>query len=184
MLYMITWPCLYIVCGCLHAHFIDFLKYKITTVLSRVDWLNRYLLKLVVVIMAPFVAIVYLTFVAHSQRAFENNRWAQIGAVLFYMHVFLVYIVGPYILQPIYQTIDKWRHRIQVTKDMYISARAFISNEFTDYVDARCNICVVNRKDVVLIPCGHTVCHVCVDKINICPQCRRDIHTTQVMYIN
>ena len=183
-LYRIAWPCLYAFCGHIHAHLFVYLKHKITAVFSRLGWLDRYLLKLFGVMIAPFVVIIYLFAVSACHPAIMSNRWAQIGAVLFYMHIILVYMVGPFILQPLYQTIEEWKRRIQVTKDMYKRARAFVANEFTDFVDVKCNICVVNRKDVVLIPCGHTVCHVCVDKINICPQCRCGINDAWDMYIN
>ena len=155
-----------------------------TAVFSRVHWLDRYFLKLVGVFTPPFMLIAIMIFHVECHHAFMNNRWTQIGAVLLYMHIFLVHMVGPFILQPIYQILDQCRRRIQVTKDMYISARAFVANEFTDYVDVRCNICVVNRKDVVLIPCGHTVCHECVDKMIVCPHCRCHINDAYDMYIN
>lgn len=185
-LYMIAWPCLFIFCVCIHALLFDCLKENITTLLSHVDCLNRYryLLKLLEEVITKFMLVFYLIVVKEYLHAFMRNRWAQIGAVLCYIHIFLVYMVGPFILQPMYYTIDKWRRRIQVTKNMYKRARAFVANEFTDYVDAKCNICVENRKDVVLIPCGHTVCHVCVDKMDTCPQCRCGIDQVQDMYID
>lgn len=187
-LYMIAWPALYSVWSLALFKIFEYvnnrLKDTITAVFSRVHWLDRYFLKLVGVFTAPFMLIVILIAISEGHRAFMNNHWAQIGAVLIYMHIFLVHMVGPFILRPIYQTIDECKRRIQLTKDMYNRARAFVSNDLTDYVDVRCNICVVNRKDVVLTPCGHTVCHVCVDKIDICPQCRCGINDAWDMYIN
>ena len=39
-----------------------------------------------------------------------------------------------------------------------------------------------NRKPHTLIPCGHTICGVCLESINNCPECRMLIERTVVSY--
>ena len=38
-----------------------------------------------------------------------------------------------------------------------------------------CRVCMVNRKNTVLIPCGHCLCSNCVKRVTKCPMCRATI---------
>jgi hypothetical protein len=33
-------------------------------------------------------------------------------------------------------------------------------------------VCFDNDKRCAIIPCGHTFCRMCVDKVTLCPTCR------------
>lgn len=54
-----------------------------------------------------------------------------------------------------------------------------------------CSICLENKKNIVVIPCGHTFCSGCLKVMKIrkeqnidlvCPSCRSPITRTQVFY--
>ena len=47
-----------------------------------------------------------------------------------------------------------------------------------------CNICMENSKNIVLIPCGHSLCETCSNNINnnICYICRTVIDFKQKIY--
>lgn len=51
-----------------------------------------------------------------------------------------------------------------------LSIKQCVKNHYEDKYD--CRICFANAKDVVLIPCGHFLCHVCVGRVQQCPMCR------------
>lgn len=183
---MMTCPAIHYFTGFLQIEFLTCLKNLSNTMMSRLHWQDRYLLTFVGFMLCPFVAIFYFAIVGHFIHHVMINRWAHIGALLFYQKIILVHIVGPYILQPMYKTNYECKKRMQVACAMYKRLIAFVSNQYTDYVDAKCNICIANRKDVVLIPCGHTICRECIDFIQDlkCPQCRRNILATNKMYID
>jgi len=48
-----------------------------------------------------------------------------------------------------------------------------------------CPICLTNIKNIVLIPCGHTICSNCYPSLNPkdCPICRGPIKNTQEFYL-
>ena len=55
-------------------------------------------------------------------------------------------------------------------------------------VDTDCleyKICMERQKKVVLVPCGHTMCHICAKKLQKgeCPTCRSKISDTQKFYL-
>ena len=46
----------------------------------------------------------------------------------------------------------------------------------------QCKICLTNSKSFekdqyphILVPCGHSFCHTCIDKLTKCPYCRINI---------
>jgi len=45
-----------------------------------------------------------------------------------------------------------------------------------------CTICMENRVNCVLIPCGHVYCSDCVQSSNICPHCRTEFTQVQKLY--
>ena len=51
----------------------------------------------------------------------------------------------------------------------------------------RCSICLQNDKDTVLIPCSHTFCHTCVDRMKemngLCAYCRGMITENHRMHL-
>lgn len=50
--------------------------------------------------------------------------------------------------------------------------------------DINCPICMANKKDHVLIPCGHIFCGICIDQFNhACPLCRQKFTTTIKCFI-
>jgi len=62
--------------------------------------------------------------------------------------------------------------------------RECLKDEDNDYEINICNICVTNKIDTCLNPCGHTFCLNCVDKMhNSCAMCRKIISTKIKMYI-
>jgi len=51
-----------------------------------------------------------------------------------------------------------------------------IASQYENKYD--CRVCMVNEKDIVLIPCGHFLCSQCIHKVNECPMCRAKIEKT------
>jgi len=47
---------------------------------------------------------------------------------------------------------------------------------------SRCQICVDREKNVVFLPCGHTACRECANRLYICHQCRQDIRQTNKLH--
>jgi hypothetical protein len=48
-----------------------------------------------------------------------------------------------------------------------------------------CNVCLINKKAVAFIPCGHySCCSTCSTRVNTCPVCREPIQSTQRIYIS
>lgn len=41
---------------------------------------------------------------------------------------------------------------------------------------SECKVCFVSYPDWALLECGHSLCIDCIDKVEICPFCRRDIY--------
>lgn len=57
-----------------------------------------------------------------------------------------------------------------------------MGNEKIDY--NMCNVCVTNKINICINPCGHTFCSVCVEKMNSkCGMCRGKIDAKIKMYI-
>ena len=42
----------------------------------------------------------------------------------------------------------------------------------TSVEEEQCKICFLYKRDALLEPCGHSMCHVCLDKMTKCPFCR------------
>ena len=47
-----------------------------------------------------------------------------------------------------------------------------------------CTICMENKVNCVLIPCGHIFCHVCSEKQLNCYYCRKQITNKQQLYFS
>jgi len=48
-----------------------------------------------------------------------------------------------------------------------------------------CNVCVTNKINICINPCGHTFCSVCVEKMGLkCGMCRGKIDAKIKMYID
>ena len=43
-------------------------------------------------------------------------------------------------------------------------------------------VCLDNRKDTFMNPCGHQGCRICVERVNRCPICRMNINGRTRMY--
>ena len=46
-----------------------------------------------------------------------------------------------------------------------------------------CPICLNQVITQCIIPCGHCLCHICINKVNICPICRGEIIKTQRIFV-
>lgn len=46
-----------------------------------------------------------------------------------------------------------------------------------------CEICLVNKKTIALVPCGHVWCSECASKVQTCPTCRANIISRLRIYI-
>jgi Zinc finger, C3HC4 type (RING finger) len=46
-----------------------------------------------------------------------------------------------------------------------------------------CAVCFVARINTRIAPCGHTCCKGCADRLTLCPQCRGEIKSRDVIYI-
>jgi hypothetical protein len=45
-----------------------------------------------------------------------------------------------------------------------------------------CTICMVNKVDCAIIPCGHLYCSQCLHGLDKCPYCRNEIKKTQKLF--
>jgi len=61
--------------------------------------------------------------------------------------------------------------------------KRFSKQEKVDDEVIQCNICMENKKNAVLKPCGHTFCYGCVKELKRCPNCRKDVKTVDPLYI-
>ena len=55
----------------------------------------------------------------------------------------------------------------------------------TDNESNECKICMEKQKNVVLVPCGHTMCDGCAQKFQKgqCPTCRTRVSSTQKFFL-
>ena len=49
--------------------------------------------------------------------------------------------------------------------------------------DPTCSVCMENRIDNALQPCGHTFCQACAHRVEVCPTCRRTIKSRFKIYV-
>lgn len=47
-----------------------------------------------------------------------------------------------------------------------------------------CSICMENKVDSVLIPCGHLYCSECAKVLEVCPHCRNSFGRIQRIFLN
>ena len=59
-----------------------------------------------------------------------------------------------------------------------------IDREYNKLVDVyRCVVCYKNPKNIILEPCYHfSICKECLNKLNTCPVCRKDIECYHVIF--
>jgi hypothetical protein len=51
-------------------------------------------------------------------------------------------------------------------------------------VNLLCKICFDNEFDTVLVPCGHTICSICLLSIVNCPFCKKSFQSVIKMYVS
>lgn len=56
-----------------------------------------------------------------------------------------------------------------------------LKREVATNEDEQCKICFFQKSNVMLLPCEHDLCHLCLKQISICPFCRADIKDVQVL---
>ena len=59
----------------------------------------------------------------------------------------------------------------------------FSKLEKTEEENIQCNICMENKKNAVLKPCGHTYCVACAKKLKECAVCRKKIKKIEAFFI-
>ena len=45
-----------------------------------------------------------------------------------------------------------------------------------------CSICMENKIDCVLVPCGHMYCSKCIVGVDVCPHCRNSFQKIQKLF--
>jgi len=60
-------------------------------------------------------------------------------------------------------------------KDYLISCGA---KSFKKLSDKMCDICIYDKINIIIRPCNHGICKLCLSKIHICPFCRGEIKET------
>jgi hypothetical protein len=86
----------------------------------------------------------------------------------------------------------KLREEYEVSKNCFIQL-VNIGKKINNFNQTQlCIVCLTNTIDTVLLPCGHTGCSVCIDKIknssgsrrNVCYVCRGTISKTQKIFFS
>ena len=84
--------------------------------------------------------------------------------------------------EKIYELNNKFMHNNNKLSDFKKLVLKCMVNENINY--NICNVCVTNKINICINPCGHTFCSVCVEKMGIkCGMCRGKIETKIKMYI-
>ena len=60
--------------------------------------------------------------------------------------------------------------------EMMVKIKPAVVQETKDEIDLTCTICLINKRSIAYVPCGHvSSCHSCAYRLNTCPHCRTPI---------
>lgn len=93
-----------------------------------------------------------------------------------------------------YMTTDLIKMALDQNAESFQFIPEDLKNEFKSYVnriknsETECQICMNNKKNCLLVPCGHTFCRKCVDywqqtNKNSCPTCRIETDSIHKMFL-
>ena len=81
----------------------------------------------------------------------------------------------------VYFSFQSLKRRLKVEKGKNYELKRCLEAHEDAYL---CCVCMDRKECVVLIPCGHMSCDQCLEKIEVCPQCRSEVVESKKAFPN